>query len=383
MVCGTRTTRELMWEQANMGWFLRVGNLIVAKMIQVLYDGPSLTDCGCTLRLTHRRGADRHPRRSDRWRVALPARNGHPRVAARPQDHRGAGELPRPGRRIEDHRHAARHAANRLPDDRADPAAPTVLMAPATRAVLIVVSRCNASVSVDGRRLLRPGRLRRRLAAVAEAGLIVPGLVRQHLDGRHLGLHAGRDSSISSRHLPGGGMVGRRVAGRQSRHQHRVSMRATRCSSSESRVVAAGLTLPAATLCGRRVRTAAGAGGNGRVGHRTRRFDAGVLLYLRAFLAVRPVACIGQNALVLRGGDVVLRRAVQQAEHGDPWPRLADVRHRDAPPAAAGVVGMAASVCDLLRRSRPDFCCFATRCSGRSRARASSPWRPCGIFRRS
>ena len=54
MVCGTRTTRELIWEQANMGWFLRVGNLAVAKMIQLLFDGPSLTDCGCTLRLTHR-----------------------------------------------------------------------------------------------------------------------------------------------------------------------------------------------------------------------------------------------------------------------------------------------------------------------------------------
>jgi len=54
MVCGTRTTRELVWEQANMGWFLRIGNLLVAKMIQVLYDGPSLSDCGCTLRLTHR-----------------------------------------------------------------------------------------------------------------------------------------------------------------------------------------------------------------------------------------------------------------------------------------------------------------------------------------
>src|SRR5678809_592302 len=54
MVCGTRTTRELIWQQANMGWFLRWGNWIVAKMIQVLYDGPSLTDCGCTLRLTHR-----------------------------------------------------------------------------------------------------------------------------------------------------------------------------------------------------------------------------------------------------------------------------------------------------------------------------------------
>jgi glycosyltransferase involved in cell wall biosynthesis len=54
MVCGTRTTRELIWEQANMGWFLRVGNWTVAKLIQVLYDGPSLSDCGCTLRLTHR-----------------------------------------------------------------------------------------------------------------------------------------------------------------------------------------------------------------------------------------------------------------------------------------------------------------------------------------
>jgi glycosyltransferase involved in cell wall biosynthesis len=54
MVCGTRTTRELIWAQANMGWFLRIGNWAVAKLIQVLYDGPSLTDCGCTLRLIHR-----------------------------------------------------------------------------------------------------------------------------------------------------------------------------------------------------------------------------------------------------------------------------------------------------------------------------------------
>ena len=59
MVCGTRTTRELIWEQANMGWFLRVGNWAVAKMIQLLFDGPSLTDCGCTLRLTHRAALNR------------------------------------------------------------------------------------------------------------------------------------------------------------------------------------------------------------------------------------------------------------------------------------------------------------------------------------
>src|SRR6478672_11812705 len=54
MVCGTRTTRELIWQQANMGWFLRLGNWAVAKLLQFLHGGPSLSDCGCTLRLTHR-----------------------------------------------------------------------------------------------------------------------------------------------------------------------------------------------------------------------------------------------------------------------------------------------------------------------------------------
>jgi glycosyltransferase involved in cell wall biosynthesis len=59
MVMGTRTTRELIWDQANMGWFLRVGNWAVAKLLQVLFDGPSLSDCGCTLRLIRREALDR------------------------------------------------------------------------------------------------------------------------------------------------------------------------------------------------------------------------------------------------------------------------------------------------------------------------------------
>ena len=58
MVCGTRTTRELVWDQANMGWFLRIGNWTVAKLLQLLYGGPSLSDCGCTLRLTLRSALD-------------------------------------------------------------------------------------------------------------------------------------------------------------------------------------------------------------------------------------------------------------------------------------------------------------------------------------
>ena len=59
MVCGTRTTRELVWAQANMGWFLRIGNWTVAKILQFLFGGPSLSDCGCTLRLTHREALNR------------------------------------------------------------------------------------------------------------------------------------------------------------------------------------------------------------------------------------------------------------------------------------------------------------------------------------
>lgn len=59
MVCGTRTTRELIWAEANMGIFLRMGNWIVAKMLEFLFNGPSLSDCGCTLRLIRRQTAQR------------------------------------------------------------------------------------------------------------------------------------------------------------------------------------------------------------------------------------------------------------------------------------------------------------------------------------
>jgi glycosyltransferase involved in cell wall biosynthesis len=59
MVCGTRTTPELIWEGANMGWFLRQGNWIVAKLLMLLYNTPSLSDCGCTMRLIHRKALER------------------------------------------------------------------------------------------------------------------------------------------------------------------------------------------------------------------------------------------------------------------------------------------------------------------------------------
>lgn len=59
MVLGTRTTRELIWDEANMGFFLRGGNWVVAKMLETLFNTPSLSDCGCTMRLLHRAVAQR------------------------------------------------------------------------------------------------------------------------------------------------------------------------------------------------------------------------------------------------------------------------------------------------------------------------------------
>jgi len=58
-VLGTRTTREMIWEGANMGIFLKWGNWAVAKMAEFLFNSPMLTDCGCTMRLLSRPAYDR------------------------------------------------------------------------------------------------------------------------------------------------------------------------------------------------------------------------------------------------------------------------------------------------------------------------------------
>ena len=54
MVCGTRTYPGLVWEDANMPWYLRLGNYGVAKILEILYWTPSLSDCGCTFRVIQR-----------------------------------------------------------------------------------------------------------------------------------------------------------------------------------------------------------------------------------------------------------------------------------------------------------------------------------------
>lgn len=57
-VLGTRTTRELIWEGANMGFALKWGNWAVAKLVEFLFNTSHLSDIGCTYRLFDRPLAD-------------------------------------------------------------------------------------------------------------------------------------------------------------------------------------------------------------------------------------------------------------------------------------------------------------------------------------
>ena len=54
VVYGSRTVKELIWEGANMGLFLKWGNWSVAKLMEVLFNTTSLTDVGCTMRCIRR-----------------------------------------------------------------------------------------------------------------------------------------------------------------------------------------------------------------------------------------------------------------------------------------------------------------------------------------
>lgn len=55
VVYGSRTVKELIWQGANMGLFLKWGNYAVAKMMEVLFNTTSLTDVGCTMRCINRK----------------------------------------------------------------------------------------------------------------------------------------------------------------------------------------------------------------------------------------------------------------------------------------------------------------------------------------
>jgi glycosyltransferase involved in cell wall biosynthesis len=54
-VFGTRTTQNLVYSGAYMPQWVRLGNVFCAKLIQLLFNGPSLSDVGCTFKLINRK----------------------------------------------------------------------------------------------------------------------------------------------------------------------------------------------------------------------------------------------------------------------------------------------------------------------------------------
>ena len=54
VVLGTRTSRAAIWSGAFMPFPVRFGNWAVAKIVEVLHNGPTLTDVGCTYKLISR-----------------------------------------------------------------------------------------------------------------------------------------------------------------------------------------------------------------------------------------------------------------------------------------------------------------------------------------
>jgi len=58
VIFGTRTSRAAIWSGAFMPFPVRVGNWAMAKVVEVLHNGPTLTDVGCTYKLLDRKSLD-------------------------------------------------------------------------------------------------------------------------------------------------------------------------------------------------------------------------------------------------------------------------------------------------------------------------------------
>lgn len=59
VVFGSRTNSALVWSGAYMPYWIRIGNWACAKYLELLFNGPSLTDVGCTLKLIRRDALDK------------------------------------------------------------------------------------------------------------------------------------------------------------------------------------------------------------------------------------------------------------------------------------------------------------------------------------
>ncbi len=53
-IFGTRTTKSLIHKSAKMQFSLRIGNIVVAKILEYMFLGPTLSDVGCTYKVISR-----------------------------------------------------------------------------------------------------------------------------------------------------------------------------------------------------------------------------------------------------------------------------------------------------------------------------------------
>lgn len=53
-IFGTRTTKSLIQKGAKMQFYLRIGNIVVAKFLEYIFLGPTLSDVGCTYKIISR-----------------------------------------------------------------------------------------------------------------------------------------------------------------------------------------------------------------------------------------------------------------------------------------------------------------------------------------
>ena len=53
-IFGTRTTKTLIQKGAKMNFYLRIGNIAVAKYLEYIFFGPTLSDVGCTYKVISR-----------------------------------------------------------------------------------------------------------------------------------------------------------------------------------------------------------------------------------------------------------------------------------------------------------------------------------------
>ena len=58
-IFGTRTTKSLIHKSAKMQFSLRIGNIVVAKLLEYMFLGPTLSDVGCTYKVLSREAYQR------------------------------------------------------------------------------------------------------------------------------------------------------------------------------------------------------------------------------------------------------------------------------------------------------------------------------------